>query len=91
MHTVHCNLNNIRRRSLNRGIHRDTLPEGTLHEIARGKLRNLAPSAKHCRDIALFLRLCYQTVEITLNLRVCLKIALNIFRRFLLADGKILT
>ena len=45
---------------------------------------------EHRRDIAFFLRLRHQSVQIPLDLRIGLKIALNVLRRLLLRDGEIL-
>ena len=90
MHPVHGDLDNVRRRSLYRGIHRNALSERTLHKITRGKFRNRTSSSEHRRDIAFFLRLRHQSVQIPLDLRIGLKIALNVLRRLLLRDGEIL-
>ena len=88
--TVHCNLDNVRRSSLNRRVHRDTLPEGTLHEIRRSELRNRPSAPEHRRHVSVLFRVFHHPVKKLLDARICLEILLNVLLRFFPRDTEIL-
>ena len=89
-HADHGDLHDVRRRSLDRCVHRHTLPKGTLHEIGRRKLRHRAASSEKRQRVALFLRKRHQMIEIPLDPGIGGKILLDIISRFLARDGQIL-
>ena len=61
-HTNHCNLDNIRRSSLYRGVHCRTLAKTPCHKVRGSKLWNRASPSKHRDRIAVFLRIFHRSV-----------------------------
>src|SRR5256885_4138162 len=59
----HGDLDQVRRRSLQRGIGRRALAEGADIEIAIFQLRHVATSSEQCLDISLLARLHHGAVE----------------------------
>ena len=85
----HRNLDNVGCSSLNRGIHRHTLTERTLHKIAGFQLRNRSHTPIHSLDLAVFPARFYQTIEETFDIRVSFKVTLNVLGRFLAGNTEI--
>ena len=88
VHLVHRYLHDIRRCSLYRRVHRHPFSELTRHEIACRQLRYRSPAPVYGSHVAMLPGLSYLFVQICLDLRICLKIVVDIVLSLLFRDAQ---
>ena len=77
-HVHHRNLDDVRRRALNRHVARHTFTERTHVEIGACKLRQIASAAEQRLHIAVFLRFLHHALHIVCNALIIAQVIVNI-------------
>ena len=87
-HTDHGDLYDVRSSPLDRTVHRDTLPEISLHKVRGLEFGNRTSAAEQGDGIPLLLRRIHEIVQKCPDRRIGKKILVNIILCFLPGNGK---